>query len=289
MPSARLKFKLAKVLIAAAWADGRLANEELNSLKDFLFGIPDIGPDDWKKLMVYMESPVAENEARQLVDDLLLDVRGRKDRELVLETLGNLAAADGDVSAEEEEFIASVEEALDSTARGIFRKLGRSVGRVLRRRADSGGATEREEQLGDYINNEVYHYLAHALKRADSIRLPDADVRRMCLAAALTAWMLHSDMVIDGEDRAVLERSLIDDWGVTNEEAATVAEAACEKVTRGVDFTRLCRTYYEAATPEEAMALVQSLGRIARHAARGVDKKTAAVDSVRKGLKLGGR
>lgn len=288
MASARLKFKLAKVLIAAAWADGRLANEELNALKDFLFGIPDIGPEDWRKLMVYMESPVAEDEARQLVDDLLLDVRGRKDRELVLETLRRLAAADGNVSNAEREFIASVEEALASASRGIFGKLSRSVGRVLRKRSDGGGATEREEQIGDYINNEVYHYLAHSLKRAAAIRLPENDVRRMCLAAGLTAWVLHSDLVIDDEDRGVLERALIDDWGVTRDEAVAVAEAACEKVVRGIDFNRLCRTYYEVATPEEAMALVQSLDRLAANASQGTRKKIAAAGAVRKGLKLGG-
>lgn len=287
MATARLKFKLAKVLIAAAWADGRLANEELNALKDFLFGIPEIGPGDWKKLMVYLESPVAAEETRQLVDDLLLEVRGTKDRQLVLDMLGQLAAADGRVCSEEEAFIASVERALDAAKRGILGRLRQRVGRALRREPADGGVTEREEQIGDYINNEVYHYLTHAKKRAATIRLPEADVRRMCLAAGLTAWVLHSDLVIDDEDRAALERSLVEDWGVTSGEAATVAEAACEKIVRGVDFTRLCRTYYEAATPDEALALTRSLEAIAGRARNGRQKKLAAAGTVRRSLKLG--
>lgn len=286
MPSSRLKFKLAKVLIAAAWADGRLANEELNALKDFLFGIPDISPGDWRKLMVYMESPIGVDEAQQLVDDMLLDVRGRKDRELVISTLKSLAAADGRVSEEEVEFIASVKEAIESAKAGIFNKLRHSVGRVLRRRKETV-ATEREEQLGDYINNEIYHYLTHAKKQAKSIRLPEVDVRRMCLAAGLIAWVLHSDLVLNAADRAVLRRKLVQDWGVTAAEAGAVAEAAGEKVMRGLDFNRLCRTYYEAANPDEAMALTRSLEEIAASSEHGRDKKLAAVGTVRRGLKLG--
>ena len=288
MSTVRLKFKLAKVLIAAAWADGRLANEELNELKDFLFGIPEIGTADWKKLMVYMESPVAEEESRQLVDDLLLEVRNRREQRMVLETLGRLAAADGDVCAEEEAFIASVEEAMATSKRGILGRLRRGFRRVLRGRPEEAGATSREAQIGDYINNEVYHYLAHAKRQSGAIRLPDEDVRRICLAAGLTAWVLHSDLVIDREDLRELEHSLCTDWGVTPGEATVVAEAACEKIARGVDFNRLCRTYYEVSSPEEALALTESLERMAARASKGRPEKAAAAARVRRSLKLAG-
>lgn len=287
MATPLLKFKLAKVLIAAAWADGRLANEELNTLKDFLFGLPEIGQEDWKKLMVYMESPVAEDEAGQLVKDLMLEVRGGKDRRLVIDTLRRLAEADGDVSASEQDFIATVEAALKSAGGGFFGKLGNNVRRVLRRKATTS-ATEREEQISDYINNEVFHYLVHVKKRAATIRLPEADVRRMCLAAGLTCWVLHSDLVIDSEDRMVLERLLLDDWGVTVAEAEAVADAACDRIVKGVDFNRLCRTYFEAATPDEARALAGRLDRMASAASHGRDKKRAGAEAVRKALKLQG-
>ena len=51
---------LAKLIIAAAWADGKLTNDEINALKDLLFRFDDITGEDWKTLQMYMDSPVTE-------------------------------------------------------------------------------------------------------------------------------------------------------------------------------------------------------------------------------------
>ena len=40
MSDRNLIFTLAKVIIAAAWADGQVSHEEVNSLKDLLFQLP---------------------------------------------------------------------------------------------------------------------------------------------------------------------------------------------------------------------------------------------------------
>jgi hypothetical protein len=185
MSSKNLKFKLAKVLIAAAWADGRLANEELNALKDFLFALPEISPDDWKKLMIYMESPIDAAESRQLVDDLLLDVKSRKDRVLVMQTLDTMVASDGEVSSEEQAFVDEVKTAVDSSANGFFGSLRHRMKSIVSRRRSGG--TAREDEVDDYTNNEVYHYLVHVKKNGDAVRLPEANVRQMCLSAGFMA------------------------------------------------------------------------------------------------------
>ena len=47
---------LAKLVIAAAWADGELTNEEVNALKDLLFMLPDLSGEEWLGLELYMDS-----------------------------------------------------------------------------------------------------------------------------------------------------------------------------------------------------------------------------------------
>lgn len=284
MPSQNLKFKLAKVLIAAAWADGRLENEELNTLKDFLFGIPEIGQEDWQRLMTYLGSPIGPAESRQLVDDLLVEVKGRKDRQIVNEMLDKLVAADGVVSPSEKEFVDEVKSAISSRG-GLFGALKNRMKGLLGSGSRSG-STAREEQVEDFVNNEVFHYLVHAKGNRDAVRLPENDVRRMCLAAGLMAWVLHSDLIIDDEDHAAIEQALVDQWHVRKPEAAAVADAACERVVRGIDFNRLCRTYYETADPAESVELVRRISAMAGAATNGRTKKLEGVQSVAQRLKL---
>ena len=251
MPSHSLKFKLAKVLIAVAWADGRLANEELNALKDLLFGIPEISQDEWKKLMVYMESPIDAEESQQLLDDMLVDVKGRKDREYIFDTLNQLVASDGEVSVGEEEFINAVHEAVNAKTGGFFRSIKHRMKSAIKRRRGSFG-TEREQHVDDYTNNEVYHHLVYIRKQANEVRLPEKNLWQICLSAGFMAWVLHSDLVIDEEDRQAIVGAIMDDWHIRRDEATIVADAACERIVKGVDFTRLCRTYHKSVDLEEA-------------------------------------
>ena len=208
MPTQDLKMKLAKVLIAAAWADGRLANEELAALKDFLFKIPSLADEDWKRLMVYMDSPISEDDVDRLVDDLLRDIRSRKDRELVVGALEELIRSDGVVTDSEREFVDEVKGLLDATSTGFFKRLKGSIKRVIagRKKTDTD-LPNREVNLDDYSSNEIYHYALHAKGLGDWIELPDEQLRKLCLEAGLLAWTEHHDLVIDNAERRAIRGS----------------------------------------------------------------------------------
>ena len=93
MPKERLIMTLAKVLIAAAWADGELSHEEVNSMKDLLWRLPQISARDWASLQIYIDSPVGNAERARLVSDLQQAIRTAGDRDLVLATLDQLMHA----------------------------------------------------------------------------------------------------------------------------------------------------------------------------------------------------
>ncbi|MFN2224278.1 MAG: hypothetical protein ACK2UH_17105 [Candidatus Promineifilaceae bacterium] len=93
-----LILKLARVLIAVAWADGQVSNEEINSLKDLLFRLRASGFDDsiqfsaqeWARLDMYIETPVGDEERARLVVDLQNSLRSAADKRLVAEALQRL-------------------------------------------------------------------------------------------------------------------------------------------------------------------------------------------------------
>ena len=67
MADAKFVMDMAKLIIAAAWADGELQAEEINSLKDLIFSLGDITEGDWAQLDIYTDSPVSADERDQLL------------------------------------------------------------------------------------------------------------------------------------------------------------------------------------------------------------------------------
>ena len=47
MVDSNLILTLSKVIISTAWADGEVSHEEINSLKDLLFRLPNITGREW--------------------------------------------------------------------------------------------------------------------------------------------------------------------------------------------------------------------------------------------------
>jgi len=74
---------LARVIVAAAWADGELHREEIDGLKDLLFHLPHVGPArglellaaDWDRLEMYIQSPVDAAERTRLIAELQAALR----------------------------------------------------------------------------------------------------------------------------------------------------------------------------------------------------------------------
>ena len=67
MSTSALTLDLAKLMIAAAWADGSLSNDEINAMKDLLFTLDEISSEEWKRLEMYMNEPVAGEELEALL------------------------------------------------------------------------------------------------------------------------------------------------------------------------------------------------------------------------------
>src|SRR4029077_16566250 len=94
---------LLKVLLAAAWADSKVTQSELNYIKSLAqkFRLTD---EDWLQLQPYIEDPQTETETNKLFNDLLSRISTPLGRNEVVQHLENMMRADDHITAEEHNF-----------------------------------------------------------------------------------------------------------------------------------------------------------------------------------------
>lgn len=264
---------LARVIVAAAWADGQLARDEVDSLKDLLFRLPHIGPargvelpaKDWQTLELYMQSPVDAAERARLVADLQAALRGPQDRELAYEALDALIASDGSVTAQERAVAEEIRAALAAVDLGLVARLARALrGPVARRTEAASGAPNREAELDDFVKNRIFFQVRRRLPAAGEAAPPEPELRRLSLAAGLMARIARVDEAVTDAEGAAIAGALQRDWGLSEAAAAAVAEVAVSEVAAGMDYFRLTRSFFEATSDAERARFLDVLFGVAR-------------------------
>lgn len=273
MSDRTLIMALAKVIIAAAWADNELTNEEQNCLKDLLYKLPEshttgnrhLNATEWARLEMYIEAPVGEGEREELVEDLKAALRTPEDRELALTYLDNLVRADGTITEEEKVVVAEIQTALESVNLNIFGQFARLLrGPVERRQSAISKAPNREQFFDDFVRNKVYFAVQQRLAHENrELNLPETKLRRLSAIGGLMARVAHVDQTVtDGEFDAMVKR-LETDLQVSRDESLFIAQVAITAVSAEMDFVRLTRELASDITPSEGDQLLDLLFGVA--------------------------
>jgi uncharacterized tellurite resistance protein B-like protein len=265
MPKTDLIMALAKVIIAAAWADGEVANEEINSLKDLLFQLPNMTAKDWVELDIYIETPVNELERTRLVEELKSSLSTSADKSFILSTLETMILSDGVVTEKERAVVEEIKSALEGVSLSIFGKMGKLVSGPLQRRSEVlVNAPNRELYLEDFIKNKVFFNLRQRLAVEElPIDLPESSLRKLCLAGGLMARVAYVDReVTEGEFDAMVA-AIRANWEATQEEASLVAEVAVSEIGKDLDLYRLSRQFFENTTMDERVHFLDVLFAVA--------------------------
>ncbi len=261
-----LTMKLAKLLIAAAWSDGELSNDEINAMKDLLFNIPELSGEEWAKLEVYMESPVSKKEVEMLLKDAVSSIKNARDKEVARKFMDRVVQSDGTVTQKEQSFLDEVYQAMDSQKTGFFGNMAGLISSSLNKRRKKLGQTpSREDRVEDYIKNTVYFKVKTELS-ADNIsfeELGDEELRKLCLASGIMAIIAWVDRDVSENEKAAINKALCDDWGLDENKAAVVTGLACSRALKGLDCFRLCRSFYECTVYDERRSFLKTLFAIA--------------------------
>lgn len=279
---------LAKLVIALAWADGKLAKEEINAVKDLLFMLPDLTGEDWHQLDVYMDSPVSPEERAVLAKRVVSGIRWTEEKQLILDTVTNLVEADGDLTPAEATALAQIKQDVDKASTGLLAHLTQTIrGAVGKRRSLVSAGPSREERLDDFIKNRVYYHLVTALEqRGERVNLPDAQIRKLCLAGALMAHVAWVDQEVSAEEKLTITQALKERWALTDSEAQLVTEIGCSQAVKGLDVVRLARNLFARTTQQERNDFVRLLFQVANAAQKTSSAEIKAIQFIAKGLKL---
>jgi len=270
MPSKPLVMNLAKLMVAAAWLDGKLDDAETDALKDLMFTLPDMTANDWTVLSMYVDSPVGGTETRQLLDDVVREIHSAEDKQFVAAAIKRVVEADGKVTEEEMELLEYISAAMHEKKSGFVAQLGEILSRAVKKRSDNYAAgVHREARIDDYIRNSIYFQLVSVLETAGiRMNLTDEQLRKLCLAAGMMARVAWVDESLTDEERHEMQHVLAENWGLTDNESALVAALSCSKIMKGLDYFRLSRSFYECTGEDERKNFLKSLFHIANSSGR---------------------
>ncbi len=279
---------LAKLIIAVAWADGKLAPEELNAVKDLLFVIPDLTGEDWQQLEVYMDSPVTPEEREGLLKRVIGSIRWTEEKRLVIDTVTRLVEADGTLTQEETLALEQVKRDVEGASTGLLAHLTQTIhGAMGKRRRRVGADLGREERLDDFIKNRVYYHLVSELeKRGQKVALSDAQIRKLCLAAGLMAHVAWVDREVTQEEKRTMSQALKDRWKLSDLEVHLVIEIGCSQAVKGLDVVRLARNFCGRTKHQERIDFVRLLFQVANAAQATSYEEIEAIQFIAKSFKL---
>lgn len=288
-----LAMALAKVVIAAAWADGHLASDEVNHLKNLLAELGQGGQgemaltmQDWAELDIYLYSPVDAAERRRLVEELAATMRGPRDRAIAFAAIDQLLSADRVTTEEERQVAEEIRTALTRADIGPLGALGGLLRRSLGMRA---AGPNREQYLNEFSENRVYYAMRVRLGKApeEALGTSAADARKLALAGGILATLANGDAEVDEAERerivAVLERG----WGLSHDGAALIAEAAIEESRKGaLDPYRLTYAFALSASVEERVRFLDGLFAVAAAHGGISSEESAEISRIASAIRL---
>jgi uncharacterized tellurite resistance protein B-like protein len=288
MVKENLILTLAKVTIAAAWADGKVSHEEINCLKDLLFRIPDLNAKDWAGLEIYMDAPIGLEERERLLRELQMALRSRSDRELALSALDDLIQADGKITEEEVKVAEQIKSAIQSTGVGILGGISKLITEPIRRRSQAiAAAPNRELFLEDFIKNRVFYDVRRRLDESQvHLDLPEEELWKLSLAGGLMARVSHVDRVVTEEETNTMLQSLQQNWDLSEEAAIIVVEVAISDVATNMDYFRLAREFFSCTTEQERVQFLDVLFAVADADGRVSHEEIEQIRLISRHLKL---
>lgn len=285
MSDERLIMTLAKVLIAAAWADGEPSHEEINSMKDLLFRLPQLSSRQWASLQMYIETPVEPAERARLVEDLRNSIRTSEDRDLALEMLDELMRADGQVTDEEEQAAAEIKAAIESVDVGLLARLVKDL--AGRRTQAVAGAPNREDYFEDYVRNKVYYGVRRRLDLGETrLDLEDHLLRTLSLVGGMMAQVARVNPDVTDAEVATMAAALQTHWHLTGEQADFVAEVAVSETASLFDKYRLARQFANACDYQGRVEFLDVLFAVAAADGQATYEEIEEIRAIAQSLKL---
>jgi uncharacterized tellurite resistance protein B-like protein len=278
---------LAKVLVAAAWADGAITTDELNSLKDLLFHLPGMTAKDWDEINIYVDAPVDEAERQRLVEELRTQLVSPDDRARALQALDQMVQADGTITPAEQAVVDDIKTALQAGQPVSAQRWNLFAKKSVQQRSQTvRGAPNREIYLDDFVKNKIYYHVSQRLPAAGAEPIHDAELRKLSLAGGLLARVAYVDRhVADGEYHSMVQ-ALQQAWGISLTAAGVVAEVAVSDIGKDLDYYRVTRQFFECTSEDERLRFLDALFAVTTGDGHATEEEIEEIRAISHGLLL---
>ncbi len=260
LKDASIALALGKVVIAAAWADGEIQQEELACLKDLLFQLPELPRHCHRMLEMYLESPVTEKERNQLVEELKQLLQTDEEKQFALNALDQMIRADGVVDTREMEVVDSIKRSIAAVDTNL-QKVETVVQQTLGIRREAAENREASETIRRILRDH-FAQTAGATKNW-TLSLSRESLQKLCLAGILMARVARADNKVDDSEVEAMTRTIAERWGVDKSQALFVSRIAVSGVTESTDLLRVCRQFHELTREDERRQFLEILFSIA--------------------------
>ena len=291
MSNANVTLSLAKVMVAAAWADGEVSNDEINCLKDILFHLEGMTATNWAQIDMYLEAPVDEAERLRLIMELESLMSSPADKEQAIQALDRMVAIDGVVSETERSVLDEIKTSLQNAQTGGIKSWSLFTRKRVETRTQAmQAAPNREQYLDDYIKNKIYYDVRRRMEQENlSTQISDIELRRLSLAGGLMARVAYADRQVTDAENLVIMNAFQKYWGKTQLEATLIAEAAGSEISKDIDYYRLTREFFEATTEDERVRFLDVLFAVAAGDGQASFEEIEEIRTISQGLLLSHR
>lgn len=256
MHSEAKNLALLQCLVAIAWADRKLGNEELNYLKQLALTFK-LSDESWRKLEPYLDDPISLEEGEKLIREFLVHIKTSAEKQELLCSLEEMIQADQKVTPKEEEFLKRFSQIIHETStlsliRGKLKKL---LEKTLFRPSPGKG-----RESSDYIHNKLLNRLQRRFTEAGlELTLPLEQLNYLTLFGGLLARVAYADGNISLKEKKQIELRLNQLARFRPEELELIVTVIEDQALKGLDRFRLTSEFFKISTREQKIELLNCL------------------------------
>ena len=256
---------LGKILIAAAWVDGELNQQELNCLKSLILQFPDITFEDWRKLKIYLAYPICKAEQNAIAEQFSKQVYLTEHRKAAWESLLSVLRADGRINLEEKKFAEDIDEALAENSENFLRKLKFFFFQHSIKDSNPWNTepNSRDRFIHEFFDNPVYFLFRKALLKKDfNVPYSKPELQKVCLYSSLLCWISKVDSQITMPELRVIRTILTETCGLSDELAKCIQEVSFAIDINDLQLSELVGSLRDVTTKVERNDLFFALTKL---------------------------
>jgi len=260
-----LNISLGKLLIAAAWVDGDLNNEELQCLKNLILRFPDVSFEDWRKLKIYLAYPISKLEQESIVEDFTAKVFSKGHSKIAWDCLIQVLRADGKISTEEKDFAESLDQEIQNSANGLLRKIKYLIfqSTIESQPGWNSKFQGREKFIHEFFDNPVYFLFRKALLEEDiSVANSKSELQDICLFGSILSWFVKSDGKISFLETKSMAGLLAKECEIEIPVALTIMRIANSLDVSELQLSTLCTLFRESTSKSARENMFLSVSKL---------------------------